>query len=96
MFNKYHWVEDVKDELLELAKAGHSEDELDEAINHSIEFAVIYYRDCWEIAEAFHMTEWSKLDYPVTGITQLAAYALREYSIEAIDLTQILKDAENV
>ena len=96
MFNKYKWVDKAKAELLELAKGNCSEDELDEALYHLIDTAVIYYSDCWDIAREFNMTDWSELDYPVKNITQLAAYALREYASGAIDIQEIIEEAENV
>ena len=96
MFNKYEWVDKAKAELLELAKGNCSEDELDEALYHLIDTAVIYYSDCWDIAREFNMTDWSELDYPVKNITQLAAYALREYASGAIDIQEIIEEAENV
>jgi len=96
MFNKYEWVEDVKDELLELAKEGHSEEELEERLNETIDSAVIYYADCWDIARELHLTDWSESPYPpFTNITQVAAFGLMEYAMESIDISAIVKQAND-
>lgn len=96
-FNKYQFVADLETELLEAVDNGQI-DNLDEAhdwISQSIDSAVIYYADCFEIIRELHFTDFTGSDFEITNVSQAAFAALFEYVSENIDLTEVEQAIEN-
>lgn len=97
-FNKYQFVADLEAELLE-AVSSEQIDDIDQAwewIHQSIDSAVIYYADCFEIVRELGFTDWEGNEFgPITNISQAAYAALYEHVNENIDLTEVEQAIEN-
>ena len=97
-FNKYQFVADLEAELLEAVASSQieSEDQVWDWIHQSIDNAVIYYTDCFEIVRELGFTDWEDNELgPITNISQAAYAALSEHVSENIDLTEVEQAIEN-
>jgi len=104
MFNKYRFIEELKEELtkecLKLNLSGDSEDEIYESlrtyIDESLENAVIYYNECFDIIKALQFTNFdaanNDLGIDCKDISQAAFCALYELICIEIDLTNIIEN----
>jgi len=103
MFNKYRFIEELKEELtnecLKLSLSGSSEDEtyesLETYINESLDNAVIYYNESFDIIKALQFTSFdaanNDLGIECTDVSQAAFCALYELTCIEIDLTNIIE-----
>ena len=97
-FNKYQFVADLEAELLEAVSSEQIEDtdQVWDWIHQSIDSAVIYYADCFEIVRELGFTDWEGNEFgPITNISQAAYAALYEHVNENIDLTEVEQAIEN-
>jgi len=97
-FNKYQFVADLEAELLEAVASDQIEDidQIVEWIHQSIDNAVIYCSDCFEIVRELGFTDWEGNEFgPITNISQAAYAALYEHVNENIDLTEVEQAIEN-
>ena len=97
-FNKYQFVADLEAELLEAVVSDQIEDidQIVDWIHQSIDNAVIYYADCFEIVRELGFTDWEGNEFgPITNISQAAYAALYEHVNENIDLTEVEQAIEN-
>ena len=105
MFNKYRFIEELnqelKDECLKLSLSGDSEDEIYENlrtyIDESLENAVIYYNECFDIIKALQFTSFHANDNDLgmrcTDVSKAAYCALYELIDEELnDLYLIIKE----
>jgi len=96
-FNKYQLTADLEAELLE-AVNNDQISELEEVfdwMHQSIENAVIYAADCFEIIRELHFTNFKDSDFEITDIYQAAYAALYEYANENIDLSDVEEAIKN-
>lgn len=97
-FNKYQFVADLEAELLEAVASDQIEDidQIVDWIHQSIDNAVIYYADCFDIVRELGFTDWEGNEFgPITNISQAAYAALYEHVNENIDLTEVEQAIEN-
>jgi len=97
-FNKYQFVADLEVELLEAVASDQlkSTDQVWDWIHQSIDCAVIYYADCFDIVRELGFTDWEHAEFaPITNISQAAYAALYEHVNENIDLTEVEQAIEN-
>jgi hypothetical protein len=94
-FNKYLFIEnlasDIKSEIEKRNIENH--DEIQEYINEEIDTACIYYSDCFAICAALGATEFETEHGTAKNITELAYYALLEFTQSELDfheLTELL------
>jgi hypothetical protein len=95
MFNKYTWIDEQRELLLESAQNGATSDELHEQLMSDIDSDCIYYANCFDIIKVLGFTDWSEAEFEVKNVTQAAYCALYELSNEYIDIDAILKEAGN-
>jgi hypothetical protein len=96
-FNKYQFVADLEAELLEAVDNGQIEslDDAHEWISQSIDSAVIYAADCFEIIRELHFTDFTGSDFEITNVYQAAFAALFEHVSENLDLNEVQEAIEN-
>ena len=91
-FNKYEFLEDLKNLLIEGIKDGfiNDSDSIETLISEEIERATIYYSDCFDIAKALNLCDFTdfELGIPMT-INELACYGLDEYVRNEFDYNKI-------
>lgn len=105
MFNKYKFIKELnqklKDECLELSLSGSSENEiykkLQTYINESLENAVYFYDECFDIIKALQFTSFHANDNDLgmrcTDVCKAAYCALHELIDEELnDLWLIIKE----
>ena len=103
MFNKYKWLEEQTDSLVEYIKYDHENgnqtdlDSLQDKLHIDLDTEVIYYNHCWDICkELASPCEWDTSDFsPVNNVSQLAYAALYEWAMEKIDLEELLEETLN-
>jgi hypothetical protein len=87
-FNKYGYIEDLTDLLLQAILYGDLEnaDYIHDHISADLDNQVIYYQDCFEIAEALSLTSFTGYELgDATNISQLAYFGLWEWATENLD-----------
>ena len=100
MFNKYDFLQEIKDdchEYLEEQKPSNFrevEDGLHDIISREIERNVIYYWTCSLIVQELQLWSWEDSDSPIHNITDLAAKGLQDLVNKEIDLKEIYKEYE--
>lgn len=100
-FNKYGFISDLEDEIKRAIESDEisNEDHMQEYINSAIDNAVIYYRDCFEIAMALNATHFEDDNFGVaTDICQHAEYALTEYvqnELNTSDFLELIEAKQN-
>jgi hypothetical protein len=95
MFNKYTWIKEQRELLLESAQNGATYDELQDQLMSDIDTDCIYYTNCFDIIKALGFTDWSEAEFEVKNVTQAAYCALYELACEEIDIDAILEEAGN-
>ena len=103
MFNKYKWLEEQTDSLVEYIKYDHENgnqtdlDSLQDKLHTDLDTEVIYYSHCWDICkELAQAYEWDTSDFaPINNVSQLAYAALYEWAMEKIDLEELLEETLN-
>lgn len=92
-FNKYLFLDNLKEDIKEEIKSGNLEDEseINLYIFQEIDRAVIYYSDCFQI-----MIEFNAYDFEgCKNVTELAYQVLEEFVwSEITDLTELLDEAK--
>lgn len=91
MFDKYQFLEDLKEVLLDEVKNGNLTD-IDDAydiIYQEIDRECIYYSDCFEICKTLGFVNWEDAELPVNNICQAAYSALSELVNEEFNLNEI-------
>lgn len=98
-FNKYQFLESVKNTILNAIKNGEITDisEIWAYQNDEIENACIYYSDCFDICKALNFTDWSNSEIgEITNISQAAAYALSILLNDEFNDEEILEIIEQI
>lgn len=103
MFNKYKWLEEQTDSLVEYIKYDHENgnetdlDSLQDKLHIDLDTEVIYYNHCWDICKELALPcEWDTSDFaPINNVSQLAYAALYEWAMEKIDLEELLEETLN-
>ena len=103
MFNKYKWLEEQTDSLVEYIKYDHDNgnqtdlDSLQDKLHIDLDTEVIYYNHCWDICKELALPcEWDTSDFaPINNVSQLAYAALYEWAMEKIDLEELLEETLN-
>lgn len=91
-FNKYGYIEDLTDLLLQAILDGDLEyaDYIHDHIAADLDNQVIYYQDCFEIAEALSLTSFTGFELgDAENITELALFGLYEWANENLDFNLI-------
>lgn len=91
-FNKYGYIEDLQDLLLQAVLDGDLEnaDYIHDHISADLDNQVIYYQDCFEIAEALSLTSFTGYELgDAKNITELAYFGLWEWVNEELDFNFI-------
>jgi hypothetical protein len=87
-FNKYGYIEDLQDLLLQAILDNDLDraDYIGDHIAADLDNQVIYYQDCFEIAEALSLTSFTGYELgDATNISQLAYFGLYEFINEELD-----------
>tara|TARA_R110000782_G_scaffold139838_1_gene232319 strand:+ start:2546 stop:2803 length:258 start_codon:yes stop_codon:yes gene_type:complete len=80
-FNSYAFIKDLEDLIAE-----ESPSDVNEFIHEHIDTAVIYYKDCFEILQSLHFTDWENHEFGnVTNISQLAFIALYDFVNDTLE-----------
>ena len=103
MFNKYKWLEEQTESLVEYIKYDHENgnqtdlDSIQDKLHTDLDTEVIYYNHCWDICkELASPCEWDTSDFaPINNVSQLAYAALYEWAMEKIDLEELLEETLN-
>lgn len=103
MFNKYKWLEEQTESLIEYIKEDHKNgnrtdvDSLQEKLHIDLDTDVIYYSDCWDICkELAPAYEWDRSDFgPINNVSQLAYVALYDWAMQKIDLEELLEETQS-
>jgi len=91
-FNKYGFIEDLKNDLLNDIKNGYLKDtdEIWDRIHEQIDNAVIYYSDCFEICKELNFTDFTSHELgEASNICQAAYFALYDWVNEEFDQSEI-------
>lgn len=91
-FNKYGFIENLTQTLLQevLDENLNNIDEIHEYIQIDLDNAVIYYQDCFEIAQSLSLTCFTGFELgDATTINQLAYFGLYEFVNEELDFSLI-------
>ena len=91
-FNKWAFLSDLKDSLLNEIKNGYltDTDQIHEFISYDLDNAVIYYADCFAIAAALNLTSFTGYELgDATDICQLAYFGLYEFINEEFNYSEI-------
>ena len=91
-WNKYGFLEDLKDTLIEAINDGYlnNSDDIFEYVSNEIERSVIYYSDCWDIAQELNLTDFTDFELgEAKNVSQLAYYGLYEYVQDEFDYNEI-------
>ena len=91
-WNKYGFLEDLKNLLIEAINDGYldSKDDIFEHITTEIDRSCIYYSNCWEIAYELDLNDFTEFELgEAKNISQLAYYGLYEYVINEFDFSEI-------
>jgi len=100
MFNKYKWLEEQTESLVEYIKYDHENgnetdlDSLQDKLHIDLDTDVIYYSHCWDICkELAFPCEWDTHELaPFNNVSQLAYAALYDWAMEKIDLEELLEE----
>jgi U3 small nucleolar ribonucleoprotein component len=86
-FNKYSFVKDLENELVELINAKEIEDydQIQEYISQDIDNACIYYSDCFQIVMQLGAAEFGECK----NIAELAYEALNQYVQDEINMSKL-------
>lgn len=103
MFNKYKWLEEQTESLIEYIKEDHKNgnrtdlDSLQEKLHIDLDTEVIYYNHCWDICkELASPCEWDLSEWgPINNVSQLAYAALYEWAMQKIDLEELLEETQS-
>jgi hypothetical protein len=95
MFNKYHFIEDLKNHL-EAESIYYNEFEI--LISEYLDNEVIYYSDCWNICKELNYTDFNSNHFgKAENICQLAYFALYDLVHEHYsELEQIYSEYSNI
>lgn len=88
------YVDQLRKNLISECEDLTDEDEIREYIENDIERECIYTATCYEILSDLVICDWSNLDQefgPITSISTLAYYALREAVFDEIDIDSIVQ-----
>ena len=91
LFNKYQFLRYLEEGITNEIENGNinDEDDLRTYIDQELDNAVIYYRDCFEIAMELNATSFDGWELGTANdICQLAYFALYEYVYEEIDINE--------
>lgn len=91
-FNKWGFLEDLKNDLLSDIESGYLSDseEIQERIFAYLDSAVIYYADCFAIAAALNLTSFAGYELgDAENICQLAFFGLYEFVNEEFNYREI-------
>jgi hypothetical protein len=86
-FNKYQFIEDLNEEIIEAIKNGNckSSDDYYTLMHERIDYACIYYSDCFDICKELNATDFTEYDIECSNICQLAYAALYQYSLNELN-----------
>jgi hypothetical protein len=80
MFNKYDFIEDLKDQIKNEAE---NFNDFEDLIHEYLDNEVIYYTDCWNICKDLNYTEFNSDHFgKAENICQLAYFALYDLVCE--------------
>lgn len=91
-FDKYAFLEDLKNDLLSDVKNGYltDNDEIYDHIHSFIDNSVIYYSDCFDICKALNFTDFTGHEFgEINGICQAAFCALYDWVNEEFSYFEI-------
>jgi len=96
MFNKYEFLENLKEVILEAVEREEltDQDDIWDYIHTEIDNQCIYYHDCFEICKALGYTNWEDAELPVNNISQAAYNALYELINEEFVQDDIIEQIE--
>lgn len=86
-FNKYQFIDALKEDIQEAIKDGDitDDDNLNEYIYSEVDRFCIYYYTCYQIVEELQAYEFDG----AKNITELAMNSLTEYIFSEIDITEL-------
>jgi len=86
-FNKYQFIDDLKEDIQEAIKDGDikNDDDLNEYIYSEVDRFCIYYYTCYQIVEELQAYEFDGAN----NITELASNALTEYIFNELDISEL-------
>lgn len=96
-FNKWGFLVDLKEDLLNEVKNGYltDSDEISEFVHAYLDNCVIYYDDCFDICKGLSLTSFTGYEFgDATNISQLAYFGLYEFINEEFDYSEIEKAIE--
>jgi hypothetical protein len=90
-FNKYNYLEDINNELINEINAGNIQtyDDIQEYILTDIDNQVIYYSDCFDICRELNATDFTAYASECNNISQLAYQALYEFICDELDTNKL-------
>lgn len=89
-FNKYQFIEDLENLIINEIKLGNCEDSDDyyTLMHEEIDRACIYYADCFDICKELNATDFTEYDAQINSISDLAYYALYQYTMNEMNINQ--------
>ena len=89
-FNKYKFIDDLKEEINDEIKNDNlqNEDDITEYIHNSVDSECIYYSNCMEIMQELNLYSWDNFDGDCANVMQVAYYGLEELIYNEIDISE--------
>ena len=93
-FNKWQWIRECDEEVARQLKNGYltNEEECWDLVFNMISDAVIYYSDCFEIVQELNYTIFTDATFPINNICDAAYNALYEWSLENVDVDNMIRN----